>query len=132
MLTATNSKKMLFSALLVVFFCASFISLAFAAPDEQDPAIDSSATSDGQLIAPAPEEEQTTTSEGNPVLIQERDADANATDSSETPTGEAEDRQNLIAANTGSDNNSLAAGVVALVGVFGLGASVAVVRHRDR
>ncbi len=134
MLKKLKLKKPLISTLLLALLCALFVSIAFAAPDDQSQAADAAMIDGGQnLIAPAPESEGTPTSDGNPVLIQQRDSSNNATDSSATPAeGGAEDEQNLIATNTGSDNALLVAGAVALAAVIALVASVAVIHRRKK
>jgi len=133
MLIKLKLKKPLVSALLIGFLCASFVSMAFAAPDDQSQAADAAIDNGQNLIAPAPENAETSTSDENPVLIQPRDSSTNATDSSATPTeGGAEDEQNLIATYTGSDNALLVAGAVALAAVIALAASVAVLRRRKK
>ena len=133
MLIKLKLKKPLVSALLIAFLCAPLVSMAFAAPDDQSQAANAAVDNGQNLIAPAPENEETPTSDENPVLIQPRDSSTNATDSSATPTeGGAEDEQNLIATNTGSDNAILVAGAVALAAVIALAASVAVLRRRKK
>jgi len=123
MLTKINANKLLVSTLLIAFLCAPMVSMALAAPDD-----------DGQtLISPAPEDEPAPTADGNPLLIQQRDSDANATDSSATPTeGQFEDETNLIATNTAPDNTVLVAGTVALAAALALVASIALIRRRKK
>lgn len=129
MLTRINASKLLVSTLLIAFLCVPIVSIALAVPDDN-----SAVVGDGQtLIAPAPEDEPATTSTGDPVLIQQRDSDTNATDSSAPPTEEqSEDEPNLIAGNTASDNTALVVGTVALAAAIALGASVAVIRRRKK
>ncbi len=129
----TKLKKPLVYALLTALLCVPLVSIAFAEPDGQSQAADAAVDNGQNLIAPAPENEETPTSEENPILIQPRDSSTNATDSSATPTeGGAEDEQNLIANYTGSDNALLVAGAVALAAVIALAASVAVLRRRKK
>jgi len=121
MLTKISANKLLFSILLIAVLCAPMVSIALAAPD------DDSQT----LISPAPEDEPAPMADGNPVLIQQRDTDTNATDSSTTPTeGQSEDETNLIATNTASDNTALVAVTLALAAAIALGASIIVIRRR--
>ncbi len=129
----TKLKKPLVYALLTALLCVPLVSIAFAEPDGQSQAADAAVDNGQNLIAPAPENEETPTSEENPILIQPRDSSTNATDSSATPTeGGTEDEQNLIANYTGSDNALLVAGAVALAAVIALAASVAVLRRRKK
>jgi len=123
MLTKINANKLLVSTLLIAFLCAPMVAIALAAPDD-----------DGQtLISPAPEDEPSPTSDGTPVLIQQRDSDTNATDSSTTPTEkQSEDEPNLIATNTAAYNTALIAGAIALAAAIALGASIAVIRRRKK
>jgi hypothetical protein len=129
MLIKTNANKLLVSTLLIAFLSIPLVSMALATPDDN-----SAATDDGQmLIAPAPEDEPAPTSDQSPVLIQQRDSDTNATDSSTTPTeGKSGDEPNLIATNTKSDSNVLIAGTVAIASAIALGASFAVIRRRRK
>ncbi len=133
MLTKLKLKKPLVFASLVALLFVPFVSIAFAEPDGQSQAADTSVDNGQNLIAPAPGNEETPTSEENPILIQPRDTSTNETDSSATPTeGGTEDEQNLIANYTGSDNALLVTGAVALAAVVALVASVAVLRRRKK
>jgi hypothetical protein len=119
MLIKGNAKKLLASTLLFALFCASMVSMALAAPeDNRAQAADSSAaTEDGQkLIAPAPQDDPAPTASDNPVLIQQRDGNTNTTDnSSANPTdAQPKDEGNLIATNTATDNTAVIIGTSAV------------------
>ena len=132
MVAKPNVKKLLVSAVLVALLCAPMVATALAAPDDvRTPPADMTAVADdGQtLIAPAPQENAAPTSDGNPVLIQQRDA--NATDDSSTATTDApaETDPNLIATNTTPDNTAVVVGTLVVALAVAISASVAVVRH---
>jgi hypothetical protein len=128
-----NTKKLLMSTVTIALLCALFISSALAAPDDNraQAANSPALTDDGQmLIAPAPQDDAATTSDGNPMLIQPRDT--NMTDDSATPTdAQSEDDANLIATNTNTDNTLIVVGAMALAAIA-VGAGVAVVRLRKK
>jgi hypothetical protein len=111
-----NPKRLLVSTVLIVLLCAPFVSAALA-EDSRTPASDDSAVA---------------TTDGEPVLIQQRDANA-TNDNSTAPTdAQAEDEGNLIATNTAPDNTALVAGAAAAALAIAVGACVAVVRLRKK
>ena len=135
MLAKANVKKLLVSAVLVALLCAPLVATALAAPDDvKPPAADSSAvTDDGQtLTAPAPQDNDASTSDGNPVLIQQRDANATDDSSAAATDAPAETDPSLIANNTTPDNTAAVVGAVVLALAIAVGASVAVVRLRKK
>jgi uncharacterized membrane protein len=135
-ITIRNSTRLLAFTMLIALLSASLASMALAASSDnraQPQAEDNSGiVSDGQTLY-ASEDNATTTSDDNPVLIQPRDNNANITngDSSANPTEDtqSEEASTLIATQTTSDNTIVVIATIAVVAAIAVGASVAVVRR---
>ncbi len=123
--------KLLVSAILIALLCAPLISMALAQADENrtpDSTGDNSGlTSDNPMLI-ASDDNVTSGSDDEPMLIQPRDS--NTTDDAST-TGQTEDEPNLIATNTTPDNTALFVGVGALAAAIAV-VAVAVVYSRKK
>ena len=134
-----KATKLFVSALLIALLCSPLVSMAFAASDDystQAAREPGSPVSSGDQIDDNSKDTAITTSDDNPVLIQERDNGTTTgnDDSSISPTegAQEEGEPNLIATQDTPNNTAVIGAAIALAVAIAIGATVAVIRRRKK
>ena len=134
-----KATKLFVSTLLIALLCSPFVSMAFAASEDNNTQAarePRSPVSSGDQIDDTSQDNAMTTSEGNPVLVQERDNGTTTgnDDSTISPTegSQEEDEPNLIATQDNPDNTTVIGAAIALAVTIAIGVTVAIVRRREK